>query len=224
MATHGMAGYGIYWALVEDLYNNANEMQLDSKSIAWDYRADEKIVDSVIKDFDLFVIDNNVFGSLSVQRRLEKREKLSKSRSKASFSRWDAIRNMQLDSKCNANAMQNDAKESKGKKSKGNERKDSDTNPREELILEPPEIIRRLIEQEYKVKEHFILNLGFSEEEYCAAARLFVGEKASELEKSYSDVVSHFKNWGRLNAVKLKNHSVKNGEGNKNNTPFWRRQ
>ena len=35
---HGMIGYGIYWAIIEDLYNNANALRLDYEGIAFEYR------------------------------------------------------------------------------------------------------------------------------------------------------------------------------------------
>jgi hypothetical protein len=34
LARHGVAGYGIYWAIIEDLYNNANALRTHSDSNA----------------------------------------------------------------------------------------------------------------------------------------------------------------------------------------------
>ena len=51
---HGMAGYGIFWALVEDLYRNANALQLDCEGIASDYKTTEDVIRSIIFDFGLF--------------------------------------------------------------------------------------------------------------------------------------------------------------------------
>lgn len=53
---HGMLGYGIFWAIIEDLYNNANAMRTDYEGIAYELRTTENIVESIIKDFDLFLI------------------------------------------------------------------------------------------------------------------------------------------------------------------------
>ena len=75
---HGFLGYGIFWAIIEDLYNNANALRTDYEGIAFDLRVDTNIVKSVINDFDLFIIKDDFFGSLSVQRRLEDRNEKSK--------------------------------------------------------------------------------------------------------------------------------------------------
>jgi hypothetical protein len=62
-------GYGIYWAIIEDLYNNANALRMDYDGIAFDLHSDEKTIKSIVEDFDLFVFDGEFFGSLSVQKR-----------------------------------------------------------------------------------------------------------------------------------------------------------
>jgi len=115
---HGMLGYGIYWSIVEDLYNNANAMQTNYDSIAYDLRIDEDVAKSIINDFNLFVINDGLFGSLSVQSRLDKRAEKSKRATDSANIRWGN----------NANAMQtqsdsNALKERKGKENKGKESK-----------------------------------------------------------------------------------------------------
>ena len=54
---HGYLGYGLFWAIIEELYNNANSIPLDFDAMAYDLRSDKIIIESVIKDFDLFVFD-----------------------------------------------------------------------------------------------------------------------------------------------------------------------
>lgn len=119
---HGMVGYGVFWSIVEDLYNNANALHLDCEGIAFDLRVDESIVSSVINDFGLFVIDGDSFGSLSVEKRLNERSERSHKARETAYKRWNK-------SEGNANAMPmhsegNAIKERKGKKRKGKERKD----------------------------------------------------------------------------------------------------
>lgn len=115
---HGMQGYGVFWSIVEDLYNNANALRTDYEGIAYDLRSDSDLVASVVNDFDLFIFDGDFFGSNSVQERLDQRnDKSAKARKSASY-RWD-----------NANAMQtqydsNAKKERKGKEIKGKEIKE----------------------------------------------------------------------------------------------------
>lgn len=113
-----MIGYGIFWSIVEDLYNNANALQTDYDGIAYDLRTDSEIVSSVVNDFDLFIFDGDFFGSNSVQERLDQRNNKSESARKSASYRWN-----------NANAMQtlsdsNAKKERKGKEIKGKEIKE----------------------------------------------------------------------------------------------------
>ena len=84
-----MAGYGIFWAVVEDLYNNGNELDLNYDDIAYDlHLSDTEIVRSVINDFSLFIINDGAFGSASIERRLDERnEKSEKARESASY-KW----------------------------------------------------------------------------------------------------------------------------------------
>jgi hypothetical protein len=117
MSKHGYLGYGIFWAIVEDLYNNANALHLDYDSIAFDLRTTTELVESIINDFELFVINGDTFGSLSIQKRLDERDLKSKKARESARYRWDKEND-------NANALQpesdaNAIKESKGKESKG---------------------------------------------------------------------------------------------------------
>ena len=127
---HGMTGYGIYWAIVEDLYQNANALRIDCDGIAYDLRADCEMVRSVLFDFELFVHDGDKFGSHSVQRRLDQRnEKSKKARESASY-RWNNANALQTQSDRNA------IKESKVKESKVNETKADNTS------MSPPAPVR----------------------------------------------------------------------------------
>jgi hypothetical protein len=110
---HGMLGYGIFWTIIEDLYNNANALRMDCDGIAYDMRVDSETIRSVIQDFGLFVFEGDNFGSMSVQKRMDERDTKSKKARQNAFRRWDSSTN-------NANAMRpqcdrNAIKESKGK-------------------------------------------------------------------------------------------------------------
>lgn len=119
LVRHGYEGYGIFWAIIEDLYNNANALPLDYESIAFDLRTDCDKVKSILNDFDLFVISGDTFSSLSVERRLYERNEKSVKAKLSAQERWNRVRN-------DANALRpqsdrNAIKESKGKESKGKE-------------------------------------------------------------------------------------------------------
>ena len=115
----GMEGYGIFWAIIESLYNNANALRLDCECIAFDLRVDLFKVEWLIKESGLFVIDGECFKSKSIEERLLKRGEKSKKASESAKKRWEN----------HANAMQthsdgNAIKESKGKENKVKEIKD----------------------------------------------------------------------------------------------------
>jgi hypothetical protein len=119
---HGMTGYGIFWAIIEDLYNNANALQTDCDGIAFELRTDSETIKSILHDFDLFIFDGDMFGSLSVQKRLDDRNERSKVASANARKRWE---NMQTHSDSNATALPlqsegNAIKERKGKEIKDN--------------------------------------------------------------------------------------------------------
>ena len=108
---HGMVGYGLFWAIIELLYANANALQTDYEGIAFDFRVNSDIVKSVICDFNLFIIRENEFGSLSVERRLNERNEKSRKAKESANCRWK-----------NANALQTDyeGNAKKERKNKGN--------------------------------------------------------------------------------------------------------
>ena len=81
-------GYGLYWGIVELLYQNDGVMQLNYKRIAYSLHADEKDIETIIQDFDLFVLNGQNFWSESVNKRLELRDKKSKTASESAKSRW----------------------------------------------------------------------------------------------------------------------------------------
>ncbi len=132
-----MSGYGVFWSIVEDLYNNANALPTDYESIAYDLRTDCDIIKSIINDFDLFVIDGNEFGSSSIENRLNERNEKSKKARNAALSRWNK-------SESNANVMQthsesNAIKERKGKEIKGKDIKENKIN-KDIVIIEKTEV------------------------------------------------------------------------------------
>ena len=108
-----MQGYGIFWAIIEDLYNNANALRMDCDGIAYDMRVDSETIRSVINDFGLFVFEGDNFGSMSVQKRMDERDTKSKKARQNAFKRWDNSTNnaTAMPPQCDRNAI----KESKVK-------------------------------------------------------------------------------------------------------------
>ena len=112
-----MLGYGIYWSIIEDLYNNANALRLDCERIAYELRTNEQVIDRIINDFNLFIIDGEFFSSASVQKRISKRIQISENASKSAKTRWQKNKSdtnaMPMHNESNTSLMQNKGKENK---------------------------------------------------------------------------------------------------------------
>lgn len=131
MAHHGVAGVGIYWCLVEMLYEQGGVIPLKAvKGIAYALHVDSEVVSSIINDFDLFQVEGDDFVSNSVNIRMNKRAEISEKRRKAIEARWgkkgdsdtEELQNdtnvLQKNNTCNTNVIQNDTNKIKGKEIK----------------------------------------------------------------------------------------------------------
>ena len=123
----GYEGYGIFWAIIEDLYNNANALHLDYERIAYELRSKCDIVQSVINDFDLFIINDDILSSNSVEKRLEEKRGKSVKASLSAKKRWD-------NSNINANAMRTHTERNAIKEKKGKEIKEKESIEKENKI------------------------------------------------------------------------------------------
>jgi 5-methylcytosine-specific restriction endonuclease McrA len=66
---------------------------IDYEGIAYDLRSDIDTIKSIINDFDLFMIEDDMFGSKSIENRIQERsEKSSKARTSA-LSKWGSNTN-----------------------------------------------------------------------------------------------------------------------------------
>lgn len=90
LATHGIAGIGLYWCIIEQLYEQGGVLPLKTcKAIAFVLHCDCSLVDSLINDFGLFDNDGEVFWSNSAKKRIDKMAELSAKRKAAIDKRWD---------------------------------------------------------------------------------------------------------------------------------------
>lgn len=218
LVKHGILGYGVYWAIIEGLYQNANAMRTDYECIAYELRVNEDCIKSIINDFDLFEIEGNVFGSLSVQRRLDERDKKSKKARESALYRWNKNNNdaNAMRTQCDSNAI----KESKGKENKGKENKEEEIfdfkKSFENLGVEKSNLdawlkVRKLkrgvnSEPAFDLIKKEIEKSGFSANECIkmAAAKSWSGFKAEWMDenkkKEYAlDTIREWYNLGDLN-------------------------
>ncbi len=118
---HGATGLGVFWCIVEQLYEQNGVLPLKiCKSIAFALHVQSNIVESVVLDFGLFQNDGENFWSNSVNVRLEKRKEVSEIRKKAALNSWKSRKGEQEQCKSYANAMQDVCKEKKRKEKKNN--------------------------------------------------------------------------------------------------------
>jgi hypothetical protein len=85
---HGMEGIGIYWCLIEMLYEESGFLPTEYERISFELRTKEEIVQSVINDFDLFDLDDGQFWSKAVLERLQKRCEKSEKARNSILKRW----------------------------------------------------------------------------------------------------------------------------------------
>ena len=168
---HWMQWYGLFWSIVEDLYQNANALRMDIEGIAFDMRVDEEIVKSILNDFDLFIIEWDIFGSKSVETRLlERDEKSSKARESAR-KRWE---------KKDANALRTQSDSNAIKEKKRKEKKEKENN--KELLEKKLSLLDR-----WTVRYDFfsfLLDNEFIEEEYTQKILDSIEAKIMDFQKT----------------------------------------
>ena len=116
----GQAGKGVYWDLIEMLYEQGGYLGLNEcDTYAFELRTESERIKDIVLNFDLFKNDGKRFWSESVLSRLKTRKEKSESARKSAYQRWN-----------NANALRS---QSEGNAIRGEERKGED------IIEEPKE-------------------------------------------------------------------------------------
>lgn len=151
ISKHGFLGYGLFWAIVEDLYNNANALPTDYDSIAFDLRTDSETIKSIVTNFDLFVFDKDTFGSLSIETRLKERNEKSVKARESALKRWSKLKD-------DANALPTQSDSNAIKESIVNENKEKESKEDEDKL--PPPTPKTEFENELKIFDTFRLRYG----------------------------------------------------------------
>lgn len=90
---HGVAGIGIYWCIVEMMYEQGGELPLRNiKSIAFNLHADVSMVASIVNDFGLFAVDEEKFYSQSLKLRIHNISERSAKATASVKARWDKVK------------------------------------------------------------------------------------------------------------------------------------
>lgn len=202
IAKYGYEGYGLYWAIVEDLYQNANAMRTDYDCIAFDMRSTVEIIKSIVEDFELFQIKDNYFGSLSIQRRIDERDAKSRKARDSAFYRWNKNKiddANAMRTQCDSNAIkESKVKESKVKEYKEDNNIDKSENPillKTKSLLERKLVFKENVAQFKEKTDRDTLNAFFkywTEPNKNKSKMRFEGEK-------YFDVSRRLQTWIKNN-------------------------
>ena len=85
----GVEGIGIYWCIIEQLYEQGGTLPLRyCKSIAFALHVDYKTIERLVNNYGLFANDGENMWSDSVLKRLDKRKDISDKRKHAAIARW----------------------------------------------------------------------------------------------------------------------------------------
>lgn len=216
----GVAGIGIYWCLVEMLYEQDGEMPMSSiKSIAYNLHVKQKTVERVIKDFGLFDYDDDKAGNIekspkmfrnkSVLKRLNRIIDISEKRKRAIETRWKSKKNNESNEyKCNTNECDNDTNEVqteyksntpiiKEKEIKGNDIKeynDTNTDNAREEELQHQFLSNTIVWEQLAMRSHKSaseLKMMFEDFKVDCQIRLTRHDDLRDLQK-------HFADWARI--------------------------
>lgn len=119
LMNEGLLGYGIYWAIVEMIYQNFCKIDYDCNCIAFALQTDSKIIERVINDYGLFENDGKYIWSESINRRVNDTLIKSKKMSENAKKRWG---NKHIINDVNAIALQNECKSNASKEKKSKEK------------------------------------------------------------------------------------------------------
>jgi len=178
----GIESYGIFWALLELLFNEENKLCIDDYSVlAFSLQCDADKLKSVIEDFDLFIIEDGCFYSRRLNNHIEEINNKSNKAKENASKRWN-----------NATAMQphNDRNASKVNKSKVNKSKSI-----EERIIDFSKSIQSIEGINDEDKKAFFL--------YWTEKNKSGSKYRAEMEKTF-DISRRLKRWSSNNFNKQK--------------------
>ena len=111
----GMEAYGIFWALLELLFNEENKLCIDDYSVlAFSLQCDEDKLKSVIEDFDLFIIEDGCFYSKRLNEHIDTINSKSAKAKESASKRWNNANAKRTQSDSNASRVEY-SKEDKSK-------------------------------------------------------------------------------------------------------------
>lgn len=83
IVSRGLEGYGIYWRIIEEIYDHGGRIPENYDLLSYTLRIEKEKIIPVLKDFGLFFFEYGKIGSHSVDRRIKEIFKRSKNASNA---------------------------------------------------------------------------------------------------------------------------------------------
>ena len=115
----GIESYGIFWALLELLFNEENKLCIDDyDALAYSLQCDSNILKQVIEDFDLFVLEDGCFYSRRLNDHIQEINSKSNKAKENASKRWNNAVAMQSHSNGNASKVNKSISNSKSKVNK----------------------------------------------------------------------------------------------------------
>jgi hypothetical protein len=211
---HGMTGIGVYWCIVEMLYEEEGRlMRSECERIAFELRVDCDLVESVIADFDLFEFTENEFWSTSVDRRIKAQIQVSNGAKKAAQSRWQKFKNQEVTDE-NANAMRTHTNRNANKEKKSKEKERKINNIDIPQVLDSAVFLASVRSAgEFKYPEKLLNDFfNYWSEKNSKGKMRWQLEKTFEIPNRLATWASNESKWGKSN-VPVKN-SLENAKGN----------
>ena len=115
----GIESYGIFWAVLELLFNEENKLCIDDyDALAFSLQCDSSKLKQVIEDFDLFVLEDGCFYSKRLNNHIEDINNKSTKAKESASKRWDNATAMRSHSDSNASISISSSKSKSISKSK----------------------------------------------------------------------------------------------------------
>ena len=84
----GMAGYGIFWSLLERLCNCENQMEADFEVMAFEFRTEQDLIRNVVEKYGLFTLENGIISSKLIKERPNKQNSALFTEIKGNFAQF----------------------------------------------------------------------------------------------------------------------------------------
>ena len=202
-------GYGLYWAIVEKIYEAGGWIEKDYDTIAYDLRTEYERITRVIETYDLFIIKDGKISSKSILDRIALREEKSNKARDSVSKRWAKVSDKTDNSNTNVIRTYNDSntiKERKGKEIKENKtekninkkKKKEETEKKDEkieiiskvfLTIEEDKIVREKYGNYYNEAIGKLSNyINSKGAEYVSHYHVFNGWLYDDFKKRYPDI------------------------------------